>query len=419
MKIKANLKRFLSMSRQNGGFTLVELIVVIAILAILAGVAIPAYSGYITKANEAADRQLLSAINRAFAAACNTNGFSPLDVKTAEIAVDADGKLVSNARAAVNYITKAEKQDGTDVKDVLNESFATFFAGNENAAFKTVKNQKLPFANGAFGLPGEGGGSVKVTFGGVDFYISQEAADKLANSTFGEKIGSDALLGKVDIVSSIASGLLVDDDSTYSVIEKLIYGNDPDNPSEAYKEALAAQLNMHIDDLNGLLDELEAEDPAAKSQFLANSLVLSAAKNTEGMDTSFLGAAGFANELKSNLSDPAKAQDALAQAALAYGMYNAYANSSFGNDTLKNNVANMETSNGFSGMTNMLGDLEDPNFKAYMESDEGKADLEAYKSAMSIINESANQSPEAATSILENGFQDEELSGLLNQIMGK
>lgn len=41
------------MFKSNGGFTLVELIVVIAILAILATIAVPAYSKYVSKAEDA------------------------------------------------------------------------------------------------------------------------------------------------------------------------------------------------------------------------------------------------------------------------------------------------------------------------------------------------------------------------------
>lgn len=55
--------------KQKSGFSLMELIIVIAILAILAAIAIPTYSGYIKKANATADLITLDAVMTA-AAAC-------------------------------------------------------------------------------------------------------------------------------------------------------------------------------------------------------------------------------------------------------------------------------------------------------------------------------------------------------------
>lgn len=66
MQISKKRKRFWGINQhRTEGFTLVELIVVIAILAILGGIGVPAYSGYVKKANMATDQTLIRDVKQA------------------------------------------------------------------------------------------------------------------------------------------------------------------------------------------------------------------------------------------------------------------------------------------------------------------------------------------------------------------
>ena len=111
----------MNMFKKNGGFTLVELIVVIAILAILAGVAIPAYSGYIKNANDAAVKSDLTVISTSVSAANAVVG--PVTAMT----VSADGTTMT--------VTGATAEDFADDFKAFSNDKLTATAGQAAGEF--------------------------------------------------------------------------------------------------------------------------------------------------------------------------------------------------------------------------------------------------------------------------------------------
>jgi len=387
--------------KEAAGFTLVELIVVIAILGVLAGVAVPTYSGYVKKANLAADQTLVDSINTAFAAACIENQVDINSVTTANLVIDDDTKTVDvDASTLVNADVKTD--------------FGTYFGANSSAKFKVATTSNILF-NETTHMFEIDLATVAVAFGDYEFSISQKLAAALGADHSFKGIGADKLLGKVGKVSGVAAALVGATDANgdlnmTNTFNQIVFAEE--DGTLVYLADLQQTLGMEYGDFIAFITN---DDGSWNSNVLANSLVLTAAQKTQGMDTSFLGTAGSAATLRAQLDNPATATDAMAKLALTYGMYTSYVQT---NPSMEDKSEELLEQGNFTGMTNILAEIESEEFRTYLASEQGQKDLNAYKASMQIVNDSASQSSEATQDILTNGFTDPNLVAALNGLMG-
>lgn len=157
--------------KMTAGFTLVELIVVIAILGILAGVGTVGYSGYIKKANMAADQQLVSDIEYALTLAGYGNTFAAGE--SGYITLSTDG-----------IVNKDQIADGSGLDEAMKAAFGAGYKDSIKLAYN-------------------GWGS-----NGLYNNLTPETAFAVANSSYLTGVRANDLLSDVETMTNMAMNLV-------------------------------------------------------------------------------------------------------------------------------------------------------------------------------------------------------------------
>ena len=123
------------MKRNQQGFTLIELMIVVAIIAILAAIAIPLYLNYTAQAEGTEALSLSSAVKTDVAAFYNQNGYFPASNLSAGAALDTSisGKYVLSVTVGTKGLITAK------------------FRGAKTGVATPLQNQSItlsPYSNG-------------------------------------------------------------------------------------------------------------------------------------------------------------------------------------------------------------------------------------------------------------------------------
>ena len=149
------------MNAMQKGFTLIELMIVVAIVGILAAVAIPAYQDYTIRAQVSEGISLASAAKAAVVESYGSNGAWPSDNTAAGVGTSTDikGKYVTSVAVANNVVTVTFGQAANTAVSAKTLLFTAGLSANGDVSWQCgSKSMPTGITAGTTAFAGTGGG---------------------------------------------------------------------------------------------------------------------------------------------------------------------------------------------------------------------------------------------------------------------
>lgn len=343
----------------KAGFTLVELVVVIAIMGILAGVGTVGYGGYVKRTNEGLDETLYRNVLYA-----GEIGKYENPGVTGRVTVSKDSNATVTSDGGNEEIVKKWLSDAFGADWATTVKYRTDkYAGNDNYNTIILPGVNIPLTAAQQALVAKINGS---NFAGK--------TEKIANTinalskAFSTHTRKDS---PTDVPAAIKRAL---DDTTY----------------EAYKTFMAGK-GYNIEKPKEQLTDEEATAIGNLTAMYVASKIGNVDSDTAltNMQQLF----GSSNDMKTLAN--VGGGDGFVGAALAYGMTTGLMNSSFVTDEQRAQLA--AGANGVTGFTTMdqylstVRNMDDKNHESvmqkYLASEEGKKDLNACIAALGLVND--------------------------------